>query len=92
MNISNTHHPKEGHPSKSIMQVFVSRWNFRAFEERDFYRIDHLATAMGVLVHPNFSNELANSLVAEVAETSGGRIPEFLQIRLPMVIIISILR
>ena len=44
---SYTHHPDEGHLSKSIKQVFASLWNFRAFEARDFYRIDHFATAMG---------------------------------------------
>ena len=57
-----THHRDEGHLSKSIKQVFASLWNFRAFEARDFYRIDHLATAMGVLVHPNFVDELANGV------------------------------
>ena len=57
-----THHPNEGHLSKSIKQVFASLWNFRAFEARDFYNIDHFVTAMGVLVHPNFENELANGV------------------------------
>lgn len=59
---SKTQHPDEGHISKTIKQVFASTWNLRAFEEREFYRIDHFKTAMGVLVHPNFENELVNGV------------------------------
>lgn len=57
-----TQHPDEGHIAKSIQQVYASLWTFRAFDERQFYRIDHLATAMGVLVHPNYEGELANGV------------------------------
>ena len=49
-----THRPDEGHLSESIKQVYASLWNYRAFEAREFYRIDHFTTAMGVLVHPQF--------------------------------------
>ena len=47
---------------KSFKGVFASLWNFRAFTERDFHRIDHTAAAMGVLVHPNYQDELANGV------------------------------
>ncbi len=47
---------------KSFKQVYASLWNFRAFTEREFYRIDHMAAAMGVLVHPNYRDEPANGV------------------------------
>lgn len=59
---SYTHHPHEGHLSKTIKQVWAGLWNYRAFEEREFQRIDHFAAAMGVLIHPNFKGEIANGV------------------------------
>ena len=48
--------------AKSLKEVYASLWNFRAFTERDFQRIDHLATAMGILVHPSYQDELVNGV------------------------------
>ena len=47
---------------KSIKQVWASLWNYRAFLERDFYRVDHTTVFMGVLVHPNYSDEPVNGV------------------------------
>ncbi len=48
--------------AKSLKEVYASLWNFRAFIERDFHRIDHLAAAMGILVHPSYQDEAVNGV------------------------------
>lgn len=57
-----THRPDEGDLGKTIKQVWSSLWSFRAFEEREFWRIDHMSAAMGVTVHPNTDDENANGV------------------------------
>ncbi len=59
---SKTQHLDEGHISKSIKQIYASMWNFRAFEARDFYRVDHFVAAMGILCHPNYEGEQSNGV------------------------------
>ncbi len=59
---SKTQHLDEGHIQKSVKQVYASMWNFRAYEERDFYRVDHYIAAMGLLCHPNFEDEKSNGV------------------------------
>ncbi len=59
---SKTQRLDEGHISKSVKQVYASMWNFRAFDERDFYRVDHYIAAMGLLCHTNFDEEKSNGV------------------------------
>ena len=59
---SYTHRPDEGSLHKTVRKVWASMWNFRAFEEREFHRVDHFSAAMGVLLHPNTDDELANGV------------------------------
>ena len=58
---------KKGHATKTIenaiRKVWASLWNYRAFEEREYFNIDHEATAMGILVHRSFPNEDANGVL-----------------------------
>jgi hypothetical protein len=50
-------------PSDEIRKVWASLWNFRAFEERSFWNINHLSVHMGVLVHEAFPDEAANGVL-----------------------------
>lgn len=59
---SKTQHVDEGPLDKCVKQVFASVWNLRAYLEREYYRVDHLTTAMGVLLIPNTENEQVNGV------------------------------
>jgi hypothetical protein len=46
----------------AVRRVWASVWRFRAFEERAYRNIDHLAVGMGLLVHRSFPDEEANGV------------------------------
>ncbi len=41
----------------AVKKVWSQVWNPRAFEEREFYSMNHLDVGMGLLVHANFPQE-----------------------------------
>ena len=59
---SYTHRTDEGDLGVTVKKVWASLWNSRAFDERDFYRVDHFIAAMGVLCIPNQDDEMANGV------------------------------
>ena len=49
--------------SDQVRKVWASVWNWRAFEERSFWNIDHRAIRMGVAVNQAFPDEAANGVL-----------------------------
>jgi len=47
---------------KAIKKVYASLWNYGAFEEREYYKINQLSVEMGILVHRSFTDEVANGV------------------------------
>ena len=49
--------------ARAMTKVWRSLWNDRAWEERDYYGIDHKRAFMGVWVNPSFVLERVNTVV-----------------------------
>ncbi len=49
--------------SREIRKVWASVWSWKAYEERAFWSIDHMAVRMGVGVHLAFEDEAANGVL-----------------------------
>ncbi len=48
--------------SAALTTVWASLWTMEAFDERDWYGVDHSMTAMGVLVYTRVDDEQANAV------------------------------
>ena len=47
---------------KAIKKVWASLWEFRAFEEREYFKINQKTVGMGILVHRSFNDEDGNGV------------------------------
>jgi pyruvate, water dikinase len=47
----------------AVRRVWASLWNERAFDDREYYGIDHSKVFMGVAVHPTFVGERLEAVV-----------------------------
>jgi len=47
---------------RGLAKVWASLWNYGAFEERDYYQLDHSAIAMGATLSLRFEAEHANGV------------------------------
>jgi hypothetical protein len=67
----NPNEPKERSLERGLKRVWASLWNFRAYEEREYFQISHDLTVMGVLVTLAFPDEASNG-VAFSGDPAGG--------------------
>ncbi|MBN1422243.1 MAG: hypothetical protein JXP34_25945 [Planctomycetes bacterium] len=61
--LCNPEQSKERTVERALKRVWLSLWNPRAFEEREYYQIPHFEARMGVLVTLAFPDEAANGVI-----------------------------
>lgn len=58
--------------ARAVKRVWSSLWNERAFDEREYYGIDHRKAFMGVAVNPSFALERVNAVALTNLVGEGG--------------------
>lgn len=58
--------------ARAVKRVWSSLWNERAFDEREYYGIDHRKAFMGVAVNPSFALERVNAVALTNLPGEGG--------------------
>ncbi len=54
-----------------ILEIYASLWTWEAFQEREYYGIDHTKAAMAILIHAAFSEETANGVILTQPQANG---------------------
>ncbi|MEZ4452534.1 MAG: PEP/pyruvate-binding domain-containing protein [Nannocystaceae bacterium] len=57
---------------RALLKVWASLWSFGAYEEREFFQLDHSQAAMGILVSDRFGDERANGVAFTGNPTDAG--------------------
>lgn len=65
---------KEKPVARAVRKVWASLWNERAYQEREYYGLDHEAVFMGIAVEPSFVMESANVVAVTNLPAPGGRL------------------
>ena len=56
---------------EKILKIYASLWLSSAFDERDFFGIDHQQVAMAILINEAFSLEYANGVALTLPSSTG---------------------
>jgi hypothetical protein len=56
---------------EKLLAVYSSLWSDRAFEEREFFGIDHLKVGMSILIQEAFQKEAANGVIVTTLTSTG---------------------
>lgn len=56
---------------RKLRTVYASLWGEMAFDEREFFGIDHSKAAMAVLINPAFVDEFANGVSLTIPQKKG---------------------
>lgn len=63
---------KEKPVARAVRKVWASLWNERAFDEREYYGIDHAKAYMGIAVNPTFVVEKASGVAVSNLQVDDG--------------------
>jgi hypothetical protein len=58
--------------ARGLREVWASTWLWAAFEEREYYRIDHRAVGMAILVQESIDDDIANGVAITANPFSQG--------------------
>ncbi len=56
---------------EKILTIYSSLWSDRAFEERDFFGIDHSKVGMSILIQEAFQKEVVNGVIVTTLASTG---------------------